>query len=832
MLSYLVGGPGALDVAGHMPLLAAELLKGTALLLLVFAVALTLRRTAAAARHLLWTLALGAVLLLPWLSATIPWRVEVLPAASAAGESMARTTLAGAPLAQPNARDFGALDGEAAGTLDRRAVGTMKRVAAPRLAHEPAPVGAMAAAWPDVTSPRAIASGAGEAHTEPPATPSRPSVAELLLALWIAGGALLLARLVAGVLYVRRLIGRATIVGDGIWSVELARAATRLGVRRPVQLLRSSEVAMPITCGVLWPKIVLPAIAAEWTAERRRAVLLHELAHVRRHDVLTQMVARVACALYWFHPLVWAAARRLRAESERACDDRVLRAGTHPSEYAEHLLHIVRSVGRARAPVAALPLAQVSEFEGRLIAILEPDARRHALSAVHVLGITLAVALTAIPLAAMGPARRAPASPAEVTASADPAPPSFARRAGERQMAARTEGGYRTSAKDSPLATSPLDTREAAESPRSFEQDSARPLYDQLTKPTVTAESSRAVAPLIATLRDPHPEVRLAVVRALGQLQDPSASPALGGMLRDELATVRSAAAQALGEIEDPRAIEALARALREDADADVRKMAAWALGEIEDKRGVPALLGALSKDRDAEVRKTAARALGEIEDPTAVPGLGAALRDESLEVRRTAVWALGEIEDARAVDYLAPALKDSDAEMRRQAAWALGEIESPRAIDALGAAVKDSDTKVREQATWALGEIEDRRALPFLAAALRDGEVGVRRKAAWAIGELDDLEVAPSALIEALKDSDREVRSQAAHALGELGDSAAVPGLTALARGDDAELRRNAVWALSEIGGPRAMEVLVDMLRDDDPDIRKMAAEALGKHR
>jgi beta-lactamase regulating signal transducer with metallopeptidase domain len=74
--------------------------------------------------------------------------------------------------------------------------------------------------------------------------------------------------------------------------------------------------------------IVVPATAETWSDDRRRAVLLHELAHIARHDCLTQLLAAVACALYWVHPGVWWTAHRLRRERERASDDRVLATGT------------------------------------------------------------------------------------------------------------------------------------------------------------------------------------------------------------------------------------------------------------------------------------------------------------------------------------------------------------------------------------------------------------------------------------------------------------------------------------------------------------------------
>ncbi len=139
------------------------------------------------------------------------------------------------------------------------------------------------------------------------------------------------------------------LVQDEGWLGLVDELSLELGLTRHIRLLQAKGPAMPMTWGIRRPAILLPAEADEWTAERRRDVLLHELAHVKRHDFLIQLIARIACAVYWFHPLVWLAATRLREERERACDDHVLRAGATPSAYATHLLDIARGLRAARA---------------------------------------------------------------------------------------------------------------------------------------------------------------------------------------------------------------------------------------------------------------------------------------------------------------------------------------------------------------------------------------------------------------------------------------------------------------------------------------------------
>jgi hypothetical protein len=137
-----------------------------------------------------------------------------------------------------------------------------------------------------------------------------------------------------------------------------------------------------------------------WDEERRRAVILHELAQVARFDCLTQTLAAVASALYWPHPGIWWAARQLRVERELACDDCVLSTGTEPREYAGHLLEIAHSLGGSEAPALAVTMARPRQLEGRMVAMLDASRNRTPPAvARRVLAGVLAAAVVA-PLAA------------------------------------------------------------------------------------------------------------------------------------------------------------------------------------------------------------------------------------------------------------------------------------------------------------------------------------------------------------------------------------------------------------------------------------------------
>lgn len=176
----------------------------------------------------------------------------------------------------------------------------------------------------------------------------------------------------AGQLAVAWLVGRGGEAAAGAETAALGECARRLGIRRRVRLRLLGPDAVPMTWGVFRPVIMLPAGSMTWPGGRLRAVLLHELAHVARLDVLAHAAARLACAVFWFHPGIWYAARAMRREAESACDDRVLLAGVRPVDYAAELLQLVRAMRPApAAAAAALPMTQGGGLERRIRAVLD-----------------------------------------------------------------------------------------------------------------------------------------------------------------------------------------------------------------------------------------------------------------------------------------------------------------------------------------------------------------------------------------------------------------------------------------------------------------------------
>jgi beta-lactamase regulating signal transducer with metallopeptidase domain len=232
----------------------------------------------------------------------------------------------------------------------------------------------------------ATASGAVSRGNQPIAARLSAFWLAVAFVLWLTGAALGLASVLAGHVRLTRLARRGLPLQTADWALLLRQAGDALRLRRPVSLWQSADNLMPLTWGWRRPVVLLPAEAAHWPLQRRRVVLLHELAHVKRWDCLTQTVARIVRALYWVNPLVWLATRQMCVERERACDDLVLNGGCKASDYATQLVEIAQAY-RQIPQVAAIAMARSSQIKGRVAAIVDASRARRSrpLTAITVL---------------------------------------------------------------------------------------------------------------------------------------------------------------------------------------------------------------------------------------------------------------------------------------------------------------------------------------------------------------------------------------------------------------------------------------------------------------
>jgi TonB family protein len=312
------------------------LVKTTVILYCASALTLTILRAAASTRHAILALALGAVLAVPLISALAP--------------SLDLPLL---PPTQP--------------------------------ARGPAPVSALAPAA-EVQKP-AVATEGQPAPAGPQANRTETSVAAArpwgwsvwLGIIWGLGCLVLTLRWLVGQRDLRDLKRRSALLVDGSWPQLLTDLKRELKLATHVEVRIGDDSVPPMTWGVFRQVVLLPASAVEWPLDRQRAVLAHELAHVKRRDGLVRVITEAARVVYWFHPFVWYVAHELEVERELACDDCVLRLGTDAADYAGHLVAIARDLNSGRPPAAA-SMGNAAQLKTRLRAILEPRTRRRVLS--------------------------------------------------------------------------------------------------------------------------------------------------------------------------------------------------------------------------------------------------------------------------------------------------------------------------------------------------------------------------------------------------------------------------------------------------------------------
>jgi beta-lactamase regulating signal transducer with metallopeptidase domain len=594
--------PVALQVGAEI------LLKGTVVLAVAGVMTALLQRSSAATRHAVWSIALGALLVLPILSASLPsWELESLPTMQEV------TALAETPVVAVQ----------------------------PPVADRAAPASAESARQ---QSQSAAPTDRGAVRPAGGFSISVLDVAAAALAIWALGAAVLLLRLAVGAAKVSGLTRRALVRHRGLlYTTESGPSWSNL-IERPLRVVSSDEITTPISWGFLHPVVLFPTAAADWSPERRRVVLLHELAHVTRWDYLVHLMIEIVRSVYWPNPLVWIAARRAMLERERACDDYALRIGMRSDVYATHLLEIARAQLERGAPVGALAMAARSSLAHRVRSILargmsRGPASRKGLLAAGSFALAVTLPLAAIELGAEHGAK---------------APYSWHDQQGDATVEQRIE--------------------------QLMDDDSRVRRYAAWALGEL--EDGRGVGPLIEGLRDSDADVRLVAAWALGEIKDHRAIDPLIGALGDRDPIVREMAVLALGEIEHRSAVESLMDALEQDDD--LREAVVWSLGEIGGREAESAR-DAVFRDWNRRPSDNNEVFAGEWYGSSSsapsddIDGLVDDLTSGDGDTRQEAVWKMGLLGDELAVEYLLDALRDPDPAVRAMAIWALDETNPSR---------------------------------------------------------------------------------------------------------------------------------------------------------
>jgi GWxTD domain-containing protein len=244
----------------------------------------------------------------------------------------------------------------------------------------------------------AAAPGAGPAN---PANSGLDAAVPWLAPFWIAGVSMACLWHLAGWASVRRLRRRGVCCAPDHWQQQLTRLSARLHLSRPVLLLESCLVDAPMVLGHFRPFILMPiGLLAGLPPAQIEAILLHELAHIRRHDYLVNVLQRSVEALLFYHPAVWWISRVIRTERENCCDDVVVAMSGDAHQYAVALATLEQNRWSAQQPAVAATGGNLVKRIRRLLYPERPNGAWAPLFAAAVLLAGGAMVLAAWPAAA------------------------------------------------------------------------------------------------------------------------------------------------------------------------------------------------------------------------------------------------------------------------------------------------------------------------------------------------------------------------------------------------------------------------------------------------
>ena len=557
-----------------------------------------------------------------------------------------------------------------------------------------------------------------------------------MILLWLSGVVFFSLRLIGGWIYTQRLKTREVRPMEPDWQQTLTRLCQQLRITRPVRLLESAMVQVPTAIGWLRPVILIPVGALTGlNPQQLEAIIAHELAHIRRHDYLINLLQAVIETLLFYHPAVWWVSRQIRNERELCCDDLAVAVCGDALTYARALVEMeqLRSAS-PRLAVAANGGMLMNRIQ-RLVGVQTRHNNRFA--GVFASLIVLAVLVTVVLVA---PTLFHPAEAINVQQNSE-----ASSVATQQVKQIRTESLVKKSDSKTVVTAQQNDVVEdlisAIETEEVKQEQVANVIQTSNPEPMPNSQNpnpqpnaNQISRPNPQELNSPDPAQRAAAACTMQKAGAVDAIPALIALLGD---------------------------------DAPIQQINCWSAGTWSPAK---------QKFKQASPGEQAAITLASFGE-VAVDPLIAALNSANSSVRRNAAWAIGEIRGGQrtnrtaAVDPLIAALGDEDAWVRMAAAFSLGEIRPRRAVESLIAALGDSEGNVRQMAAWALGEMKTRLGVESLAAVLvNDHSEGVRQMAAWALGEIGHKD-ALDALKTALNDQNQQVRTTAKWALSEIND-------------------------------------------------------------
>jgi TonB family protein len=175
-----------------------------------------------------------------------------------------------------------------------------------------------------------------------------------------------------------------------------------MNIDRYVPLVFSPDVSTPEVVGYIYQTMIFPEYTRQWSTESLQMALIHEAAHIKRHDTMRYLIGSIAVSLYWFNPLVWFCRKKLMIDADMVCDDFVLNVGFEPHSYATNLLEIAREIGQKRLVLpVGVHMSRKSKLEERLMSIMSNRRRKVSIGRTILIAGVILSAIIIIPLSGM-----------------------------------------------------------------------------------------------------------------------------------------------------------------------------------------------------------------------------------------------------------------------------------------------------------------------------------------------------------------------------------------------------------------------------------------------